>query len=87
MGPEAMGTVLDPVCRIAEAPPAPVAQGVQGTVAEQAAKGLGIRPRVTGVEFLLCGGTQDWDFARWYHILPEPSLKSQPVNPSYFASL
>ena len=51
MGPEAVGTVLDPVCRIAEAPPAPVAQCVQGTVAEQAAKGLGIRPRVTGVEF------------------------------------
>ena len=51
MREQAAGTVLDSVLRIAETAAAATSECVQRAVAEQAAKGLGIRPRVTGVEF------------------------------------
>ena len=51
MGPEAPGTVLDALFRIAEIAAAAIPQGIQGAVAENAAKGLGICTLVTGEVF------------------------------------
>ena len=51
VGAQAIGAVFDAAFGIGEVPSAPVAQGVQGTIAEQAAEGLGIRIGVAGEVF------------------------------------
>ncbi len=48
MGSQAAGAVLDPLRRVAEIPATPISQGIQGAIAEQAAKGFRIRPLMAG---------------------------------------
>lgn len=54
MRTQAVGAILKPVGGIGDITPALVTKGVQGAIAEDTAKGLGISARVTGKIFTGC---------------------------------
>ena len=51
VGTETVGAVFDTVGQVAETATAFVTQGIQGAIAKQTAKGIWIRPRMTGEIF------------------------------------